>query len=478
MNPVQTIGHQYEADKFFMKPAPVVSDIVNLENRPIPISPALCLKDDLDGTNTPSAQNYNQFSVEKLDQSILNEFQDKFPATKSPQLSKLLQNVMSAKTAPIIGEFENLTAPLFIDVDPNVKNAYKGVVFIAMANPDTPRDLRHPNARNTGYDNRNDPAFHYNSQAHFEILQIVRTGETASAVQSVDDLEVMDIRNEKIDQGWLNDQLDYLNGKKSFGGISARNTHQNMTRKQRILANSDLNETRLREARDSSAALASLNKMVLQQIKIVNRLQQGRIATCFVCLGSSTFSSTLRKEAGLFNPLPPTVYVPNIGNFKELQAHFGFLEPENKKKKRYIDFLDPEASLNILTFKPRPGKFTTKRPSNATKKFPSEDEFTPEELERYQCFSEIVDLVGSTADLVVAKNEPEKPILNYVVQLEGSAHTMSHLAHIGNLTVHWYDRFLFNKVSLKLSHIFQCIIFEITNTILGSLFWTVQVYHY
>ena len=354
---------------------------------------------------------------------------------------------MSARTAPIMGEFNNVTAPLYIDVDPNVKNAYKGIVFIAMANPDTPRDMRHPNARNTGYDNRNDPAYHYNSQAHFEIMQIVRTGENASAIQSVDDLGVMDKNNEKISQTWLNNQLDYLNGKKSFGGISARNTHQQMAKKQRILAGSNIEGSRLREARDSSAALASLNKMVLQQIKIVNRLQQGRIAVCYVCLGSSTFSTTLRKEAGLFNPLPPTVFEPNIANFKELQAHFGFLETENSKKKRYIDFLDPEASLNILTFKPRPGKFTTKRPSNATKKFPSEEDYTSEELERYQCFSEVVDLVGSTADLVVAKNEPEQPILNYVVQMEGSAHTLSHLTHIGNLTVHWYERFLFDKVS-------------------------------
>ena len=93
MNPVQTIGHQYDADKYFMKPAPVVTDIVTLADRPIPISPALCFKNNLDGTNTPSAHSYNQFFVEKLEDNVLQQFQDKFPATKSPKLQKVVQLV-------------------------------------------------------------------------------------------------------------------------------------------------------------------------------------------------------------------------------------------------------------------------------------------------------------------------------------------------------------------------------------------------
>ena len=83
---------------------------------------------------------------------------------------------------PIMGEFNNMVPPMYLDMDPDVPNAYKAIVYIAMANTDTPRDLRHPNARNTGYDNRNDPAYHYNNRSVFEVMQIVRTSANSSGM--------------------------------------------------------------------------------------------------------------------------------------------------------------------------------------------------------------------------------------------------------------------------------------------------------
>ena len=366
----------------------------------------------------------------------------------------MLHNIISPKTIPVFGEFNNMKPLMYMDVDPTVKNRYKGVVYIAMATTNTPQDLRHTDARNTGYDTRNDPAFHYTGVTQFEMIQTVRTGVGVTAVPSLNDLHVTDDENELIDQDWLNDQLAILNGKKSYGGLSARNTHQTAPRRQRVITKKtetnpafEPRSKKTQEARDSALALSAFNKMIMQQLKVVNRLQQGNVAVVFVALGTNTFGSYLRKEGVLFNKIPPAIFSPNIELFATMQNHFGLLEAQNKSKLRYIDYLDKDASLNVITFKPRHGKFVTKRPSQTHNKSPNPLHHTTPELERYKCFSEMVDINSGGADLIVIKNDEEFPIMNYLVQTEGSIYTASHLAHIGNLVPHWTQREMFTKVS-------------------------------
>ena len=61
---------------------------------------------------------------------------------------------------------------MYADYDPKVKIPYKGIVYITLAKNDVPHDLRHQEARNTGYDSRNDPAFHYGSAPRFELMYL------------------------------------------------------------------------------------------------------------------------------------------------------------------------------------------------------------------------------------------------------------------------------------------------------------------
>ena len=341
---------------------------------------------------------------------------------------------------------------MYMDVDPSVKNRYRGLIYIAMATTNSPQDLRHKDARNTTYDTRNDAAYHYTGVSQFEMIQVVRTGVGITAVQSVNDLRVTDDNNELITQAWLDDQLAILNGKKSYGGLSARNTHQAVPRRQRVISqkneNGPLPANRVSAARDSSLALGAFNKMIMQQIRIVNRLQQGNVAVIFVALGTNTFGSYLRKEGVLFNKIPPAIFEPNIQLFETMQNHFGLLEAQNRNKTRYIDFLDQAASINVVTFKPRHGKFVTKRPSQFHNKWPSDTAFTQLELERHRCFSEMVDMIAGGADLLVIKNDEEIPIMDYLVQTEGSMYTASHLAHLGTLNPHWSEREMFTKVNM------------------------------
>ena len=351
---------------------------------------------------------------------------------------------------------------MYMDIDPNIKNRYKGVVYIAMASTNSPQELRHKDARNTGYDARNDPAYHYTGISQFEVIQTVRTGVGSTAVQSLTDLKVTDDKNEAVTQAWLNEELAILNGKKSLAGLSARNTHQSAPRRQRMISESKIQNQQA--ARDSALALSAFNKMVMQQIRIVNRLQEANVAVIFVALGSSTFSAYTRKDGVLFNKIPPALLQPNMPTFETMQKFFGLLEAQNSNKTRYIDYLNVDASLNVITLKPRHGKAVAKRPSTILNKWPSPDDYNEDQIERFKCFSESVDINVGGADLIVIKNDMEVPIMNYLVQLEGSPQTASHLAHLGNLIPNWFERPMCDKVRFTRK-------INISNKILNRLFW-------
>ena len=65
MDPTHTIDAKYKTGKYTMKPAALASDIVDFKDRPVPVSPALCMSKDLDGTSTPSYQSHGDLKPVK-----------------------------------------------------------------------------------------------------------------------------------------------------------------------------------------------------------------------------------------------------------------------------------------------------------------------------------------------------------------------------------------------------------------------------
>ena len=199
--------------------------------------------------------------------------------------------------------------------------------------------------------------------------------------------------------------------------------------------------------RDTAIALGAFNKTLMLQIQMVNRLHQGHVPIVFVEYGSGGASAMLRMEGALFNHIPPTMLQTNIEMFHGIQEHFQLLSEANAGKTKYLDYLREDSSLNFLTFKPRHGKSVVKRPSMFHNKYPDERVYSTEELERYRCFSEVIDINSNVAGLLVIKNDPVFPVLEYLVPMEGSTQLISHYNHIGNLSPHWYEREMFTKVN-------------------------------
>ena len=67
------------------------SDIVELANRDTPVAPALCMKSDLDGTNTPSKMGNDDHRVYALGWDTQRDMRNKFPEKDSEELRKLRQ---------------------------------------------------------------------------------------------------------------------------------------------------------------------------------------------------------------------------------------------------------------------------------------------------------------------------------------------------------------------------------------------------
>ena len=449
MDPTKTIDSTYEG-KYRVKPDMFASDIIDMKDRDTPVAPSLCMAGNLDGTNTPTHQGSNEYKVFKLSSEESDDIANKFPKKNSENLFNLKGHLESPRVAPILGDFTNLQPPMFLDYDPNVKNSYKGIIYIAVTNTDTPQDLRHENARMTAYDSRNDPAYHYeHGSPRFEVMKQVKLGPVAAAIKSTNDFNVADENGQLITQDFLDTQIDYLNGKKSFEGLSARNTGRYICRKQREIttATNGRNDADARKRRDKSIALGAFNKSIMLQIQLVNKMQQGRIAVIFLNFGSGGISATLRNDAALFNPIPKAMFEPKITFFHPLQDHFDLITNGALGRTRYIDYLHEDASLNYLIFKQKHGKQIIKRPSDHHKKWPSDQSYSKDALERYRAFSENVDLNTNMADLVVIKNDAEHPIMDYLVYMQGSPVMTSHFAQVAGLTPHWFKRETFDKVS-------------------------------
>ena len=65
MDPTHAIDAKYKTGKYTMKPAALASDIFDFKSGSVPVSPALCMSKDLDGTNTPSYQAHGEYKPAK-----------------------------------------------------------------------------------------------------------------------------------------------------------------------------------------------------------------------------------------------------------------------------------------------------------------------------------------------------------------------------------------------------------------------------
>ena len=244
MDPTKTLDASYEAGPFLLKPSKCAVSIIDMADRHTPAAPSLCMRPDLNGTNTPADDAGYGFSPFRLsnENNLRESFPSKFDKDKrmDEDYKNLYYNIESAKTAPIFGEFSNMKPPMYVDYDPNVKADQAGIIYISVTYTDTPQDLRHKDARHTAYDSKNDPAWHYiHGIASFDVLRIVKTAIVPFAVSSVDDLRLTDDENQPITQAWFSDMLAYLNGKKSFEGISARNTSRYIAKRQALISKNE-----------------------------------------------------------------------------------------------------------------------------------------------------------------------------------------------------------------------------------------------
>ena len=241
--------------------------------------------------------------------------------------------------------------------------------------------------------------------------------------------------------------LDYLNGRKSIGGYAARNTAQKLHGRQKNIA-TDQDQARVTMQRDKTTALSTLNKMALFMMKLVNRLMQARVAVVFVNYGTGGLNSITRRDGCLFNQIPPAIFNEDIESFKPIREVFNFNQLQSKvKNPRYMDILAENSALIFLTFTKQNGDVSTKRPSNVFHDLDEQKKFTQDQKERFECFSESIDIVSSWSDLVVITSDPTIPVQDYLVSMEGSPHLTSHYNHIASIINNVHSRSTFDKVS-------------------------------
>ena len=250
MDPSKTIDARYEAGPYLLKPTKCAESIVLMNDRSVPVSPALCMNSNLNGTHFPATDSWNGLKPYRLknETNLKENFPAKYekdedgnPTGKlTDEYRNLYFNVASPTTAPIFGEFNNMKPLMYIDFDPNVKADQRGVIYISVTYTDTPQDLRHVDARHTAYDSKADSSWHYtHGIASFDILRIVKTAVVPFAVKSIDELNLFDDQNEPITQEWFIDMMDWLNGKNTFEGISARNTSKYIAQRQNRITEMD-----------------------------------------------------------------------------------------------------------------------------------------------------------------------------------------------------------------------------------------------
>ena len=130
-------------------------------------------------------------------------------------------------------------------------------------------------------------------------------------------------------------------------------------------------------------------------------------------------------------------------HFQKLVDHFGL----ESSKPRYIDYLDTNTSIFLLTLKTHKGKHSIQR-SSADKVTPDEDDYTSEQRRLYQKASNSIDICTNIASWVVLRKDERLPVSEYVVALEGSVELWSHWAYLSNMCEDYHNRPIYNKDSI------------------------------
>ena len=267
---------------------------------------------------------------------------------------ELRNHPFSPLNAPNMGEANNLTPSLYLEPDPNHMNEYVAVIYIGQESFHNKCVQRSERARGTRFESRNDPAWHYKDTEHFEIIRMVHNDVIQSPIQSLNDLTLRNSENRLLNQHWLDKQMQYLNGQIPIGNLSAKNTHMKSQQNQRKYTKNE-NLEGFRDAhRQAMFHLGLLDKTMLHKIQMANYLQGFGVALFFVSTGTGPLSVDMRKLAALQAPIPAAL-LTNVERFKEVQEHFQLFSVK-KKRPCYMDYLDVNANIFNLTFKPQQGK--------------------------------------------------------------------------------------------------------------------------
>ena len=198
-----------------------------------PTIPAANFKRNLNGLNTPSLEG-GVGSVPAMEHTLTGYEKQKW---SSQQLKDVRYKPSSLKPAPVFGEFNNQIPPMFIDHDPNIKSAVEAVVYIQAEVRTVQQLYRHEDVYGTRYDPRNDPAWHRRAdQSEYQVMKVVKYTEAVQyPVKSINELNLVDSKNEKIDQDYLDTMISYLNGRRFIPGsdFGARTSRGQMIKGQR-----------------------------------------------------------------------------------------------------------------------------------------------------------------------------------------------------------------------------------------------------
>ena len=173
-----------------------------------------------------------------------------------------------------MGEFNNARAVPFIEPDPDLERRFKKGMIVL----DTTTRIQRPNHRNfyhmgTKYDCRNDPAYHVKNKQAFALAAIVATGDEFTQVATLDELQLVTEEGELLTQAWLDEQIQYLDGKKPIGSFSSACTMHRVSQGQKTvttwrakLTEKHGNQVRLEdreESKDRRMILDSIDKTML-----------------------------------------------------------------------------------------------------------------------------------------------------------------------------------------------------------------------
>ena len=438
---------KFVSSQYDYKPLGCVTDILqDLSKRSAPVAPALVVdRTKLDGTSTPSTQSTDKDGMVWKIPDLGNKFAQLF---KQESFQKLRDYPFSPLNAPNMGEANNLTPLMYMEPDPNHQTEYVAAVYILEECFHNNCVQRAEKVRNTRFESKNDPAWHYKDGEQFELLKIVNNDAIQSPVHSLDDLNLKNHANEKLVQSWLDKALQYLNGTIGIGRLSSKNTAARQQQKQRLITTQDDFENK-DVHRTVVWNLAQLNKTMLHKIKVANHFQKFGVAVFWVSTGTGSASADMRKTVGLQAPIPPALF-EDIDRYKVLQEFFKL----HKTRPRYVDYLDDNANIFHITFKPQQGESSSLfmniimilflgkshylRPGVNMKQ--PDSSCTTTEKDQFEFRSEINDICSNVVDLTIFRKDKEVPVMDYLVAMESNIQITSSLCHIGNSIPHYFDR--------------------------------------